>query len=138
MKFRRRRRCYGPSLARVARGRKNAIKERAAACARAYFRNMSHCIPSHFASQSHPRRPPRRYIKCDAVCTSHGRGRRPRLPKGRIELTWALGGLKQPMRSTAFVPFERGPLHLANRDGDDGTPSLTALNAVSSLPAEQR
>ena len=46
--------------------------------------------------------------------------------EGCIELTWALGlgrGLKQPMQSTAFVPFERGPLHLANRDGDDGTPS---------------
>ena len=50
--------------------------------------------------------------------------------EGCIELgPWASGGwtfqrgLKQPMQSTAFVPFERGPLHLANRDGDDGTPS---------------
>ena len=55
--------------------------------------------------------------------------------EGCIELgPWALDGRRAgcveersqaaaPMQSTAFVPFERGPLHLADRDGDDGTPS---------------
>ena len=70
------------------------------------------------------------YIKCDAVYTAHGR--RPRLPKSGIELGRRAGceevSSSQTNRqhgietnSLRWIQASERPLHLANRDGDDGT-----------------